>query len=176
MEYDYLDYLWEVSWFLKMFAIILIPFIIAAIVLIIVSKWKIYQKAGKKGWESLIPLYSKWVLVDITGLRWWFFFVASASTLIYSLGFDRVGMLINLITIFGVYTCNYNLAIKFKKEPIRFAIGLTILPVVFLPMIAFSGDEYHSKEKVSQYGLFAEAKVNEFVKTKIHNKSTNKTK
>src|SRR5947209_6121193 len=38
----------------------------------IVSMWRIFQKAGKPGWASIIPIYNLYVMVKIVGKRgWW---------------------------------------------------------------------------------------------------------
>ena len=39
----------------------------------IIYTWKLFKKAGKGGWESLIPFYNKWVLVEISESNWWWF-------------------------------------------------------------------------------------------------------
>ena len=35
-------------------------------ILMIVSIWKIFKKAGKKGWEAIVPIYNTIVLLEIT--------------------------------------------------------------------------------------------------------------
>ena len=54
---------------------------LACFILWIVSLWKVYKKAGKGGWEALIPFYSTWVRIEISGLAWWFIFIILASTI-----------------------------------------------------------------------------------------------
>ena len=41
-------------------------------VLIIVSLWKIFTKAGKPRWAAIVPIYNVIVLVQITGLPLWY--------------------------------------------------------------------------------------------------------
>ena len=44
----------------------------AVVVLAIVGLWKVFVKAGKPGWASLIPVYNMWVLAEIGGKPgWW---------------------------------------------------------------------------------------------------------
>ncbi|MEA2043640.1 MAG: DUF5684 domain-containing protein, partial [Bacteroidota bacterium] len=46
---------------------------LAIIVLMIASLWKIFEKAGKPGWASIIPIYNLIVLLEIVGKPvWWF--------------------------------------------------------------------------------------------------------
>ncbi|MBR3169163.1 hypothetical protein IKF23_01850 [Candidatus Saccharibacteria bacterium] len=41
-------------------------------VLVIVAEWKIFEKAGEKGWKSLIPIYGQYILFKIVGAKAWF--------------------------------------------------------------------------------------------------------
>lgn len=41
---------------------------LALAVLMIVSLWKLFKKAGKPGWASIVPFYNTWVMVEIAGL------------------------------------------------------------------------------------------------------------
>ena len=56
------------------FAIFLFFLLLALMVLIIVANWKMYKKAGKNGWECIIPVYGYWVLTEIAGLNWWIWY------------------------------------------------------------------------------------------------------
>ena len=42
-------------------------------ILTIVAHWKIFTKAGKPGWASLIPIYNLYVLFQISGFNGWMF-------------------------------------------------------------------------------------------------------
>ena len=39
----------------------------------IVSIWRIFEKAGDKGWKSLIPLYNTYTLFKVAGYNGWMF-------------------------------------------------------------------------------------------------------
>ncbi|MBX7127233.1 MAG: signal peptidase I, partial [Cyclobacteriaceae bacterium] len=44
----------------------------AVLLIILAAYWKIFEKAGKPGWASLIPIYNIIVLVQIAGKPvWW---------------------------------------------------------------------------------------------------------
>lgn len=47
---------------LGVFAIVVVLICIAAIVVCLIGRWKLFVKAGKGGWEAIIPFYSDWVL------------------------------------------------------------------------------------------------------------------
>lgn len=47
-------------------------FYLALIILIIIAVWKIFTKAGKPGWASIIPIYNLVVLMQLIGRPgWW---------------------------------------------------------------------------------------------------------
>ena len=41
---------------------------IALLVLVLIATWKIFVKAGEKGWKSLIPFYSVYIQCRIAGI------------------------------------------------------------------------------------------------------------
>ena len=55
-----------------MFLIIILLFYFGILFLILASFWKIYQKAGRKGWEGIVPIYNIYVMLQIVGKpTWW---------------------------------------------------------------------------------------------------------
>src|SRR3954471_9672745 len=45
---------------------------LALLVVVIVGMWKVFEKAGKPGWASIIPIYNLIVLLEIIGKPlWW---------------------------------------------------------------------------------------------------------
>jgi len=104
---------------LIMFILFLIP--IAVAVFTIVSLWIIFKKAGKEGWESIIPIYNNIVLLEITGLPMWYialFFVPFAN-------------------IYATIMIYLELAKRFKQST-GFGVGLIFLTPIFLGMLAFN--------------------------------------
>ena len=41
-------------------------------ILMIVSLWKIFKKAGKPGWASIIPIYNIYIMCEIAEKEWWY--------------------------------------------------------------------------------------------------------
>ena len=41
-------------------------------VLLVIAQWKVFEKAGEKGWKSLIPIYGQYILFKIAGAKAWF--------------------------------------------------------------------------------------------------------
>lgn len=102
--------------------------IMAAVsVLMIISQWKIYKKAGKAGWECLVPIYNIIVLLEIVELPMWYialFFVPFAN--IYA-----------MIKIF------IELAHKFGKST-GFGVLTAFFSPIFLPILAFGKDNVYN--------------------------------
>jgi hypothetical protein len=103
---------------------------LAVIVVVIASLWVIFTKAGKPGWAALIPIYNIVVLLEIVEKPiWWviLFLVPCVS----------------LVVAILVYI---ELAKKFGKD-VGFAIGMILLPMIFLPILAFGSAQYQSGKK-----------------------------
>lgn len=134
-------------------ALLVLGLAISIIVLLILAEWKLFKKAGRHGWESLIPFYSSWVLVDIAGLKWWWFlFLIIEFTLKFNIGGFFLSF--NIAKIFGIFNCYYNIAKKFGKDNST-CIASGIFPTIFACIFAFSKNEvYDINIPVSDNGIF----------------------
>lgn len=136
------------------FAVIILTTLLFALALslvILVARYRLYKKCGYEGWESLIPFYSSWILVKISGVEWWFYLIINAPAFVaISLMFPLAG-LAGPASLVGYYFINYNIAIKFDKDPVPYALGLTLIPMIFYPILAFGNTKYKDI-KVSPYG------------------------
>jgi len=47
--------------------------ILAFLIVGIIANWRMFKKAGKNGWECIVPIYGYYVLAEIAGLNWWWF-------------------------------------------------------------------------------------------------------
>lgn len=98
---------------------------LAIVILILVANWKIYVKAGKKGWTSLIPIYNTIVLLEIVGKPiWWIFLFLIPG--------------VNII--FAIWVTNL-LSKSFGKDE-AFTVGLILLGIVFYPILGFGDAKY----------------------------------
>jgi len=96
---------------------------LALTLVIIAGLWKVFVKAGKPGWASLVPIYNLIVLLEIVGRPlWWIVFFLCTGPI-------------------GWILVSLDLAKVFGKE-IGFAIGLILLPIIFVPMLGFSDARY----------------------------------
>ena len=107
---------------------IIIIICLAITIFSIVATWKMFEKAGKPGWASLIPIYSTIVLFDIIGYKWYYIFLFLLS------GVPIIGSL--LVFVF-VVMYSIKLAKAFGQE-IGFGIGLALISPVFVAIIAFN--------------------------------------
>jgi len=98
---------------------------LAVLVLLIVSFWKIFQKAGKPGWASIIPIYNIIVQLEIVGKPWWWIFL---------LFIPVVNIVIGIIIV-------HNLSKSFGQG-VGFTLGLLFLGVIFYPILAFGDYKY----------------------------------
>ena len=120
---------------------------IAVIVLIVISYWKIFEKAGEDGWKALIPYYNSYILYKIGWETKWFFVmlgITVADMILFMsgvpalVGFSWVLTLANLGIMIPL---SINLAKNFGKTG-GFAAGLILLPLIFYPILAFGSSQY----------------------------------
>lgn len=120
---------------LGVFFMIFMLIIAAMTVISIIAFWKIFTKAGKPGWASLIPFYNNYVMFEIIGMSGWMF-------LLLCIPIVNIVMLILLLV---------KLAQVFGKST-GFAIGLIFLSPIFLLILAFDKSTYclNSNNTVSE--------------------------
>ena len=102
-----------------------IIFMLLIAVLMIVSMWKIFTKAGQPGWAAIIPFYNLFILLRISGRpEWWIilWLIPCVNIVI------QILVYLDLARVFGKST--------------GFGVGLILLPIVFFPLLAFGDAEY----------------------------------
>jgi len=120
--------------FILIMFFMLIP--LATVAVQIIATWKIFQKAGKEGWESIVPFYNMYILYEIT----W------GNGLLFLLLFVPLGNLV--ITV----ATTFKLAKVFNQE-LGFGFGLLFLPVVFYPLLGFGDAEYTKPDATGKKGV-----------------------
>lgn len=94
-------------------------------ILVIVSLWKVFDKAGQPGWAAIIPFYNCYIILKVASKPgWWLIlmFIPIANLVI------------------GFIVC-LAVAEKFGKGT-GFAVGLFFLGFIFLPILAFGDAQY----------------------------------
>ena len=99
---------------------------LAVTVFYLVAMWKVFVKAGQPGWAIIIPFYNLYVLLQIAGKPGWWLLLMFIPV---------VNLVISIIMYIGI-------ANNFGKGT-GFAIGLILLPIIFIPILAFSDARYN---------------------------------
>jgi uncharacterized membrane protein YhaH (DUF805 family) len=108
------------------FGMFIILGVLAVIVVLIMATWKLFQKAGKPGWASLIPIYRELVLLQIIGRPWWWFLL---------LFIPVVGLIV------AIMIC-LDLAKAFGKDAAFAVLGLIFFPYIGYPILGFGSSKY----------------------------------
>jgi hypothetical protein len=113
------------------FLYLILQIMLLFIIITAESQWKIFIKAGKKGWASIIPVYNTIVLLEITEKPVWWFFL----------------LLIPLVNIVIAIMIINSLSKSFGKDE-GFTAGLIFLPFVFYPLLGLSKVEYIKADSI----------------------------
>jgi len=154
-DYGYTDYegILGILGGLAILGIISFLIVVTIGIIQLIAFWKILKKAGKGGWEALIPFYGNWVLIEIAGLNWWWFLFLFAP---FVLSFIGLGWLGTLANIFALFNCYFNLSKKFNKDT-GFAVCLTLFTPICAPILGFSKNcVYDGNIPVSKNGCIGE--------------------
>jgi uncharacterized membrane protein len=94
-------------------------------IIMIIATWKLFTKAGKPGWASLIPIYRGIIFLEIIGKPIWWIFL----------------FLIPLVNIVFLIIAVNDLSKSFGKD-IVMTLLLILLPFIGFPMLAFGDARY----------------------------------
>jgi len=104
-------------------------FVLVIVGFFVFVNWKLFEKAGKPGWAAIVPIYNIIVYLEIVKMPiWWL--ILMLIPCVNFVAFSAIGIIGSL-----------RLAKAFGKDT-GFAIGLILLPIVFLPLLVFSNAEY----------------------------------
>ena len=113
--------------------VLLFPFLLMLILgftlLMLASYWKLFEKAGREGWEGILPLYNLYVILGLIGRpTYWL--------LLLFIPFLNIFISIRMLDLFVK---------RFGKDEI-YTIGCLFLPFIFIPALAFSDAEFQPVE------------------------------
>ena len=97
--------------------------------LMIISIWKVFKKAGKPGWASIVPIYNTVVLIEVAGLPLWYFIL----------------FLIPFVNIYAYFKIHIEIAHKFGKGT-GFGVLSIFFPIICLPILAFGKCKYEGND------------------------------
>jgi len=87
---------------------------VALIVFLIITGWKVLEKAGQPGWAILVPIYNIYIFTQVAGRPGWWLLL----------------MLIPIVSFVILIIMEIDVAKKFGKDT-GFAVGLILLGIVF---------------------------------------------
>ena len=95
--------------------------------IVLISTWRLFSKAGKHGWAAIIPIYSTIVMLRVIRRPLWWI----------------VMLIIPVVNIVFLFMMHYDLAKAFGKGA-GYMWLLTLLPFLGYPMLAFEDNQYNS--------------------------------
>lgn len=113
-----------------MFYFVFLPFIITYHV----GLWKLFVKAGRPGWEALIPIYSFYIMLKLIGRPvWWMalYFIPVINVIV------GIGILIDFAKCFGKFTFLHHLA-------------SIVVPFIVFPIWGFDKDTRYLGQSASK--------------------------
>ncbi len=119
---------------------------IAVAVLELIGLWKMFKKAGKKGWEALIPGHDSFVLFEMAGIN---------PIWILGLIFGGIVCIIPILGMIAYYAfiifvavwLNVRLAKAFGKET-GFGVLMFFFPYVMYPILGIGSAKYTAPKKM----------------------------
>ena len=99
---------------------IAISLVVGLALFMVSAVWTVYEKAGYKGWEALIPFYNLYILTKIVGKSGWFMAL----------------YFLPVVSWFAWAVTAIELSKKFGRSE-AFGFGLFFLYPIFLPILAW---------------------------------------
>ena len=127
------DAMMGIGWFFWWLAVVRIIVILAIVVLMIVSRWRIFKKAGLPGWGIFIPFYNRYLMFKLGG--------RSGRNFLWIL-------LPPVLAIFMIINA-FKIAERFWKHW-TYGLGIIFLKMIFIPILAFDDAEYLEKKSASK--------------------------
>lgn len=123
---------------------------IAFCVLLIIAEWKIFTKAGEKGWKSLIPFYNLYIMFKLfwkTDMFWVVLGVSLGSSILAGICASadiNAGILTFAAGVFNliISIILMNRLSKSFGHGAGFTVGLIFLPNIFTLILGFNKDKY----------------------------------
>ena len=134
---------------LLVFIVFVIIIALAAVIVELIAKMKLFKKAGKPSWAAFVPGYNSVITCEMVGVdpRWVLIAIYGSVLNIVPI----IGSLAYLaVAIYYAILVNVSLARAFGKSD-GFAVGLILLPVVFLPILAFGNAKYGKTNPVNDF-------------------------
>ncbi|MFA7298190.1 MAG: DUF5684 domain-containing protein [Candidatus Absconditabacterales bacterium] len=102
---------------------------LAIVVLMIISRWRIFSKAGLPGWGIFIPFYNRYLMFKLGG--------RSGRNFLWII-IPPVFLILMIINIFKI-------AKRFGKHW-TYGLGMLFIKIIFIPILAFDNSKYLGKK------------------------------
>ncbi|MBI4931286.1 MAG: signal peptidase I [Bacteroidetes bacterium] len=116
---------------------LLLILFIFGVVLPFAGLYKIFEKAGYKGWQGIVPFYNYTIWLKIINKpKWWIVF-----------------LVIPFINMIALLLMRADLANHFGKRTFVHHLGAWLFPFIYLPYLGFSKEKivgYSDKDKISR--------------------------
>lgn len=119
-------------------------------ILLVIAQWRMFKKAGEKGWKAIIPIYNAYIYMKIIGLSFWKWFAALFVSEIAlqiganaNIGFlSTIGGIAVLVIMIALSVLTARNTAKAFGKGTGFAIGLFFFPNIFQLILGFGSAEY----------------------------------
>lgn len=101
------------------------------ILFVVAGEWKIFKKAGRRGWAAIIPIYNLWVLFEIVGYPGWWSVLS-------------VIPIANIFVIVVELIAYFRLGKLFGKSDL-YSVLVILLPFIYIPMLGFGKSQITKK-------------------------------
>lgn len=124
-------------------------FFVICYLLDVAACWRIFRKAGQRGWKSLVPVYSSFVRYQISWRPLWFWVSAALLIVSFALGhysgenvvLDGVAIVVGAAGWLVRMAAQWHLARAFGRGPL-FSLGMILFPPLFNLILGLGGSEY----------------------------------
>ncbi|MBR2766860.1 hypothetical protein IKD67_02130 [Candidatus Saccharibacteria bacterium] len=140
-------------------------FLVVWFIMMVIAWWKIFEKAGEKGWKALIPIYDLYILYKIVGMKMWFWISlllgVVGGIVIAAMGFDpntlnansfsgntlapAIIYVVELVISFVISVVVYARLSKVFGHGVGFTLGLVFLSGIFMLILGFGSSKYDKK-------------------------------
>lgn len=126
--------------FFIIFAIIMLVALAISIIGVI-GQWKAFKKAGKQGWEAIIPYYNMVVACQISGVSPWWVLITLVGGVAVNV-IPVIGQIVSFaISIYFLVLLNVSIARSFGKSD-GYAAGLIFLSPFFWLVLGGNNSQY----------------------------------
>lgn len=147
------------------FCIMISLLALAAGIVTIIGRWKVFEKAGKPGWASIVPFYNTYITYELGDFPPLLVLLSVGVSLIsFGTGFVNGiseyydGLMILSLVLNGILSIaslaltiievivHINIAQKFNKSAL-YGLGLAFLPFIFYMMLGLDKNAVYTETK-----------------------------